>query len=162
MTPRWIRLALALFVVSVQSSVGRSSSASPSQRRISSVSRWLDWPPQYGGGTALPSLATLIPKSPLQSASSATGKNADLTAAPGSKTEWLGLLCLTAFAVAIIARLWRLARLTDARALAWSLAASPGGYAIDSATTFVVYQVLLMWLLLALTLTAAVDPVAET
>jgi O-antigen ligase/polysaccharide polymerase Wzy-like membrane protein len=84
-------------------------------------------------------------------------------AAIAAETGLLGVLCAIAFAVAVLARLWRLAlHVTDGRTLAWGLAASLGGYAIGSAATaLMVYQTLLGWLLLAVVLTATTDPAAQ-
>jgi O-antigen ligase len=84
-------------------------------------------------------------------------------AAIAAETGLLGLLCLAVFAIAMTARLWRLGCcLNDERALAWGLGASVGGYAIGSAgTALVVYQVLLVWLLLALALAVSSNAVGD-
>ena len=73
-----------------------------------------------------------------------------------AETGLLGLLCLGAFALAVITRLFWLARQGPGnRALAWGLAASLGGYAIGAAAyPLMAYQFLLVWLLLAMALRA--------
>lgn len=79
-----------------------------------------------------------------------------------AETGTLGLVCLSVFAFGVTARLWRLKHAPDGAALAWGLAASVGGYAIGAAANpLMSYQILLIWLLLALALTATTEPALE-
>jgi len=85
-------------------------------------------------------------------------------AVAAAETGLLGLLCLGAFALGVVGRLWRLLSVKGAPPLAWGLAASIASYAICAAgNSFISYQILLVWLLLALALTVTPQsPVGRT
>ena len=85
-------------------------------------------------------------------------------AVAAAETGLVGLLCLAAFALGVAGRLWRLRAVKDAPPLAWGLAASLASYAICAAgNSFISYQILLVWLLLALALTVTPhDPLGRT
>lgn len=77
-----------------------------------------------------------------------------------AETGMVGLICLSAFGLGVLGRLWRLLHVKDGEALAWGLAASVASYAISAAgNTLISYQILLVWLVLALALTA--EPALE-
>ena len=79
-----------------------------------------------------------------------------------AETGMVGLISLGVFAVGMIVRLWRLSHVQDGAALAWGLAASVGSYALAAAANpLMSYQILLIWLLLALALTATTEPALE-
>jgi hypothetical protein len=72
-----------------------------------------------------------------------------------SETGLLGVLCLAVFTIGILRRLLELSRKSETdNALAFGVGASVGSYFISGiAAALIVYQILLVWLLLALALT---------
>ena len=77
-----------------------------------------------------------------------------------TETGLAGLLCLAVFTFGVLRRLWLLSRYSGtANALAWGIGGSVASYYIAGlATAFVVYQILLVWLVLALALTVGSSP----
>lgn len=74
-----------------------------------------------------------------------------------TETGLPGMVCLVAFAAAVLVELWRAGRRSRDRWLVLGLTAALAGYALaGTATALVVYQSLLVWVLLAASLTLSV------
>ena len=80
----------------------------------------------------------------------------------GTETGLLGLLCVAGFGVGVLLRLRAFGRLGNGNeVLAWGIGASIAGYCITAvATSLVVYQIMLVWVLPAIALSLAA-PIEE-